>query len=421
MRFQAPRGTKDVLMADGHRWVRLETTFREVGRLFGYAEVRTPTFEDTAVFTRTAGETSDIVTKEMYTFLDKGGRSITLKPEGTAPVIRAVLEHNLLHTGTPLRLCYLTPFFRYERPQMGRLREAHQGGFELIATSSPVADAEIIEVTVAFFRALGLSDTVVRLNSLGTAECRAKYRDALLAYAKPYVEAQDEAGRARILRNPLRLMDSKDPDAITLMKSAPSIQTYLSDESVHHFNQVCARLDLAGITFEVVPEIVRGLDYYSHTVFEIHSTLLGAQGALCGGGRYDDLVADLGGPPTSCVGVGIGFERALLVLEQARLMPSPDRLDLYVVVASPEGEGSADNLTRSCRDAGLSVVRDVDGRPVKGQFKQADRSGARLVAILGDEELAKNEVQVKDLATGEQSPIPLLGASETLRRRLLGP
>jgi histidyl-tRNA synthetase len=418
MRIQAPRGTKDVLPAESHRWVAMESAFRDVARLFGYSEIRTPTFEDTALFTRTVGETTDIVTKEMYTFMDKGDRSMTLKPEGTAPAIRAVVEHSLLQAGTPLRLSYITPFFRYERPQQGRLREPHQMGLELIGSSSPAADAEIIEATVAFFRKLGLAEVVVRMNSLGAAACRTAYRDALLSHAQPYLQTQEEVTRERMSKNPLRLLDTKDPAGIEAMKGAPSILNYLSPESAARFTEVQRLLGRAKVEFEIDPGIVRGLDYYSHTVFEIHTTKLGAQAQLCGGGRYDGLLRELGGQDLGCIGVGIGMERVLLVLEQeggASAQPGPD---VAIILASPEASDALAELATELRLRGVSVVIDVDGKNVKAQFKHADRVGSPLAVILGEDELARGEVTIKKLFDGTQESVPLAQAPDLLAHRV---
>jgi histidyl-tRNA synthetase len=415
MKFQAPRGTADVLPAESHQWVRLESAFREVMGLYGYGEIRTPTFEDTALFSRTAGETSDIVTKQMYTFLDKGDRSITLKPEGTAPAMRAALEHKLIQPGTPLRLFYITPCFRYERPQKGRLRELHQFGFELIGSSSPEADAEVIEITVRFYERIGLQDTVVLVNSLGREECRATYRAALLSYAAGYLASQSEEARARLERNPLRLLDLKDPDAIEAMKGAPKITDYLEDDSRERFELLQRSLKQASVRFELAPEIVRGLDYYTETVFEVQSTKLGAQGALCGGGRYDGLIEELGGPATPAVGVGMGIERALIVLG---CMGEAPPANVFLAVASPELDEFVRAVATQLRAAGISVVRELEGRALKQQFKTADRLGTPLVLVIGEDEVRNGTVTVKAMASGEQVSAPVGEIAEIVRARL---
>ena len=416
MRIQAPRGTKDILPNESHRWIRLENTFRELTNLYGYREIRTPTFEDTALFARTAGETSDIVTKQMYTFMDKGGRSITLKPEGTAPVLRAVIEHQLLPQGSVARLSYIIPFFRYERPQLGRLREPHQAGIELIGSTSPAADAEVIEIAVRFYERIGLTGIAVNINSLGRDECRGKYRDALLNYAERYLKDQEMEVRDRVLKNPLRLLDFKDPEAIEAMKGAPSILDFLEPDSQARFEKLQELLKLADVDFRVAPEIVRGLDYYTETVFEVLSTKLGAQGALCGGGRYDNLMSDLGGPSTPSVGVGIGLERALIVLEQEMEADLPLGPDIFLVQAS---DAAAEPLTRiaiDLRKQNISVLRDLDGKNMKSQMKMADRASAKRVLILGEDELAKGVAILRELATGEQVEVPLENIGEILRQ-----
>lgn len=418
MRIQAPRGTEDILPSESHRWIALESTFRDIAGRFGYAEIRTPTFEDTNLFARTAGESTDIVTKEMYTFTDRGDRNITLKPEGTAPVIRAIVEHSLLQQGTPLRLYYVTSVFRYERPQKGRLREPHQVGLELIGSENPRADAEIIEATARFYHALGLGGVTVHLNSLGTGECRARYREKLLSFAEPFLKEQPEEVRARAERNPLRMLDFKDPAAIEAMQGAPLMLDSLSDDSRARFAQVQSVLSEAGIPFEVRPNIVRGLDYYSHTVFEIHSDKLGSQSQICGGGRYDGLVKELGGPPAGCVGVGVGIERTLIALEAEQVASQAPGIDVCVVSTGGTAVSAADALARNLRAAGLRVVGDVDDRSLKNQFKFADRQQARFVCVIGDDELAAGTVTVRDMATSDQSSVANADIAAFLSARL---
>lgn len=414
MRIQAPRGTSDVLPGQAERWRMLEEAFFKTSFLYGYREVRTPTFEETGLFARTAGETSDIVTKQMYTFEDKGGRSITLKPEGTAPAVRMAIEHSLFASGQTLRLCYETAIYRYERPQKGRLREAHQFGMELFGTTSPFADAEIIEASVHFYRAIGIDRPRVLVNSLGDGAARGRYRDALMAHAGPFLKSQSPEVQEKAERNPLRLLDSKDPDTIEVMKSAPSILNYLSDESKSRFEVVQEELHRASIDFEVRPEIVRGLDYYSETVFEIQSDMLGAQGALCGGGRYDGLVKELGGGDVPAVGVGIGIERALIVLEQTAENESAAP-DAFAAAMGPDCIEVARQTVRQLRQAGLSVQADLDGRSPKSQFRLADKSGAKHVIVFGGDELARGAAGVKRLADGTQTEVPLDQLADWLR------
>jgi histidyl-tRNA synthetase len=416
MRFQAPRGTQDVLPGDSHKWLHLEKTFRDLVSLYGYQEIRTPTFEDTDLFVRTSGETSDIVTKQMYTFLDKGDRSITLKPEGTAPAMRALIEHSLCPPGTVLRMSYVTPVFRYERPQKGRLREPHQFGLELVGSSAAAADAEVIEVTVRFFERAGVPDLFVLLNSLGRADCRSAYREAILSFAEPFLKDQTEEFRARVQKNPFRLLDSKDPQVQELLKEMPPISQYWEDASRQRFDAIQALLTDAAVPFRVAPEIVRGLDYYTETVFEVHSSYLGAQSALCGGGRYDDLVKELGGPDLPSVGVGIGVERTLIVCEQVGSLPAAAGALVYVVSAGEAGFEEAYKLARDLRNAGISALCDLESRSMKAQLRQADKANVRYAAILGEDELAKGVVQIRDLAKGEQHEVPRTGVIEWLSR-----
>ena len=406
MAYQTPRGTEDVLPGDVHRWLHVEKVFREVTARYGYGEIRTPTFEDTEVFTRSAGDTSDIVTKETYTFTDRGDRSLTLKPEGTAGVVRSVIQHSLCPPGAVARLSYIIPIFRYERPQKGRLREAHQVGLELVGSSAPTADAEVIEITVRFYQALGLSGINVLLNSLGRAECRARYREVVLEKAKSYLETQDTATQERAYKNPLRLIDSKDPAAKEALSDLPPILNYLEEDGKARFDRIRELLTEAGIAYRIAPEIVRGLDYYTDTVFAIQSTSLGSQSELCGGGRYDDLIKELGGAQTPSVGVAMGIERALIVMEAEGLTPEQHRPRAFIVQATSDASAACRKLTRELRDAGLPVMSDIDEKSMKSQLRQADKSGSRFAIIIGEDERAKGVVQVRDLANGTQSEIP---------------
>jgi histidyl-tRNA synthetase len=402
MRIQAPRGTEDVTPDLAPRWRHVEETFRALAARYGYGEIRTPTFEDTNLFVRGVGDTTDIVTKELYSFLDKGDRNISLKPEGTAGAVRAVLEHNLCPAGTVLRLSYVTPIFRYERPQKGRMREAHQVGLEVLGSPSPVADAEVMEVTSRFYAALGLTETVVVLNSLGRDECRAAYRAKVLEHMSAYLADQTEELKAKAQRNPLRLLDSKDPIAKEAMQGLPPITDYLEDDSRAHFERVQSLLTDAGIAYRLDPGVVRGLDYYTGTVFEVHSTALGAKSELCGGGRYDNLVKELGGSDTPAVGVGMGIERVLIVLEAAGLLPDAPRPEAFVIAAGAEAENGALALARDLRAAGLSALVDPSGRSLKSQLGQADKAKAKLALLLGPDELEKGIVQVRVLDKSER-------------------
>lgn len=363
-------------------------------------------FEDTDLFVRSSGETSDIVSKQMYSFLDKGDRSITLKPEGTAPAMRAVIENSLCPPGTVQRIYYVTPIFRYERPQKGRYRQAHQVGLELIGSPSSTADAEIIEITVKFYQALGIKDVSVMLNSLGRSECRANYREAILSYAQSYLASQPEEVRAKADKNPLRLLDSKDPEVQEALKGAPPVMNYLEDESKRRFDELQSLLTEADIPYVVSPDIVRGLDYYTETVFEVHSNSIGAQSALCGGGRYDDLIAELGGSSTPSVGVAMGIERALMVQEAEGIEVAESKPTVFVVSAGEESVKSVRALVSFLRANGIATVTDIDSKSMKSQLKQADKSGATFAAIIGADELESDLITLRDLRSSEQRSVP---------------
>ncbi len=405
-KYQAPRGTHDVLPSQAPAWQFVESTFARIASLYGYQEIRTPIFEDTDLFVRSSGETSDIVSKEMYTFTDRGDRSITLKPEETAPAVRAYIEHSLGQPGHTTRLWYCTPIFRYERPQKGRFRQAHQVGLELIGSHSPAADAEVIEATVAFYLALGLKKVSVVLNCIGRGEAREKYGEAVLAHIGTWLADQSEEVKAKAHKNPLRLLDTKDPDLQTALQGVPTVLDFLSDESRAHFDQVKRHIDDAGVTYEVRPGLVRGLDYYTDTVFEVQSEGLGSQNALCGGGRYDWLVKELGGPDTPSVGVAMGIERALMVMEQEGSTVPTAQTPVFLVSASEAAVHEVSRLARTLRSHGLAVMTDVDGKGLKQQMKQADRSGAKTAVILGDDELAAGAATLKNLHDGTQRTVP---------------
>jgi histidyl-tRNA synthetase len=404
MRFQAPRGTEDVLPDQAPRWQFVERTFADLVRRYGYREIRTPTFEDTDLFIRSSGETSDVVSKQMYSFIDKGDREITLKPEGTAPAMRAVIEHNLCPPGTVERLYYITPIFRYERPQKGRLREPHQVGLELIGSPSAAADAEVIELTVRFFEAIGLKGVRAQLNSLGRTDCRNNYRAALLAFAEPLLKGQPEEVIEKARKNPLRLLDTKDPELIEAMKNAPKVASFLEPESKQRLEEVQALLTEAKVSFTLDESIVRGLDYYTETVFEVHAEGIGSQSALCGGGRYDDLIAELGGSPTPSVGVAMGIERALLAMELNQVPVEEKKPDLFIVCA-PETAALARGRARQLRERGFAVLQDVDVKSWKSQLRQADKSGARFAMFLGEDEAKSGKETLKNLATGDQETL----------------
>lgn len=374
---------------------------------YGYQEIRTPVFEDTDLFVRTSGDTSDVVTKEMYTFTDRGDRSITLKPEGTAPAIRAYLQHSLGQTGAVTRLWYNTPIFRYERPQKGRFRQSHQFGLELIGSPSASADAEVIEFTSRFYESIGVGQVEALVNSIGRQATRARFRTVLLEKVAAFLKDQPAEERARVEKNPLRLLDSKDPAVQAMLQDVPPITNFLEDDSKAHFDELCQLLSDAGVRYRIAPEVVRGLDYYTDSVFEVHSTLLGSQSALCGGGRYDNLIKEIGGPETPSVGVGMGIERALIALEGSGKLPAEPVCDVAVIAAGAEAWPHARKLARDLRAQSLRVLIDLDGKSLKSQLKMADKAQARFAAIIGEDELAAGKVMLRNLATSDQNLVDL--------------
>lgn len=418
--IQALRGTRDILPEEIVYWQRVEATAREILARASYTEIRTPTFEETALFERGIGEATDVVGKEMYTFQDKGDRSVTLRPEGTAGVVRAFIEHGLFAQGGVQRLWYTGPMFRYERPQAGRQRQFHQIGVEVLGSADARADAEVIAIASNILQSLGLKNLRLDLNSVGNQEDRQRYRQALIDYLTPYKEELDPDSQDRLTRNPLRILDSKVTRTQEIAKDAPSILDYLGVESQRHFERVQQLLSDLGITYQLNPRLVRGLDYYTHTAFEIISDDLGAQATVCGGGRYDGLVAQLGGPETPAVGWAIGLERLIILLQQIQEKPQPS-LDFYVVSRGDAAEAQALILAQKLRESGFSVELDLSGSAFKKQFARADKSGAVACLILGDEEAANNTVKLKWMATKEQRAIAqtdLLAKTEQLRREI---
>lgn len=394
-RIAAPRGTNDILPPASADWMRLEADAREIAARFGYGEVRTPMFESTELFVRGVGETTDIVEKEMYTFEDKGGRSLTLRPEWTAPVVRACLEHGLFGQG-PQRLSYIGAIFRYERPQAGRYRQAHQFGIECYGFAGPEADVEVIAIANALIARYGLGGVTVKLNSVGDDTCRPRYRDALLAHFRPHAAALSEDSRRRLERNPLRILDSKAPEDAPLVAGAPALLDVLCEDCRAHFDAVCGYLDELGLPYEVDPQLVRGLDYYTRTVFEITSTALGAQSTVCGGGRYDGLVASLGGPATPAVGFGLGLERFLMMVAAARGPAEAPRCGVQAIGLGPAARARLVPIVAALRERVPAFV-DFADRKLTAHFKQADRNRARFALILGDDELTRAEIVLRDL------------------------
>jgi histidyl-tRNA synthetase len=400
--IQGLRGTRDILPEESPLWQRVETVARDILQRAAYREIRPPLVEQTELFARGIGEATDVVGKEMYTFEDRGQRSITLRPEITAGIVRSLIEHKLTAQGGVQRLWAIGPAFRYERPQAGRQRQFHQLDVELFGSRDPRADAEVIAIANQILQALGLRSLTLDLNSVGDRDDRQRYRDALVAFLSPHKADLDADSQDRLERNPLRILDSKDANTQAIVQDAPSLLDYLSEDSRRHFERVQQCLTDLGITYQINPRLVRGLDYYTHTAFEIQSADLGAQATVCGGGRYDGLVAQLGGPETPAIGWAIGLERLTLLVKQLQTQDTPGT-DLYVVSRGDAAETAALRLTHQLRLAGLAVDMDLSGSAFGKQFKRADRSGAAACLILGEDEAAQGTVQLKWLATGEQS------------------
>lgn len=398
-----PKGTKDVLPQDSYKWQFIEKTARETAKLFDVKEIRTPTFEHTEVFLRGVGETTDIVNKEMYTFNDKGGRSITLKPEGTAGVARAFTENGMQSSALPAKLFYITQCFRYERPQAGRLREFHQFGVEMLGSDKPDTDAEAIVLAKTFLDKLGVKNLTLYINSIGCKDCRAKYHEALKAYLKDNYDELCGLCKDRFEKNPLRILDCKNPECKKITANAPKITDYLCDDCKAHFGKVQKLLTLAGVKFGIDPNIVRGLDYYTKTVFEFVSENIGAQGTVCGGGRYDKLVSEFGGGEVPGIGFAVGIERILLLLENIGVkIPRDDTVRLYIAPMGEEAEEKAFVLTDKLRKAGVITETDHMGRGIKAQFKYADKIGAEYVGVIGSDELSRGEIKLKKMSDGTE-------------------
>lgn len=407
--YTIPKGTKDVLCEDAYKWHYVENAARQTAANFGFKEIRTPVFEHTELFLRGVGETTDIVTKEMYTFLDKGDRSITLKPEGTAGVARAFVGGVQQNGTLPYKMYYITPVFRYERPQAGRLREHHQFGVELYGSSSPLADVEVIALAKSLFDALGLKDLTLNINSIGCPECRAKYNAALKEYLGSRLNEMCRECQSRFEKNPLRILDCKDENCKKITADAPKVLDFLCDECKSHFEGLKAGLDAVGIEYSVNPQIVRGLDYYTKTVFEFVSNAIGAQGTVCGGGRYDRLVEEVGGKPTPAVGFGMGLERLLIVLEsQGLLEKAPkENVDYYLASIGENALNFTLKLANKLRQKGKSVEFDLMSKSVKAQMKYANKIEAKYVIVVGDDEILSGKVRVKDMASGNEEEIEI--------------
>ena len=414
-----PKGTKDVLPSEAYKWHFVENNARRIAALYGLREIRTPAFEHTELFLRGVGDTTDIVNKEMYTFLDKGDRSITLKPEGTAGVVRSFIENGLASGVLPLKMYYITPVFRYERPQAGRLREHHQFGVEIFGGKGAETDAEIILLARDYIAALGAEGVELNLNSIGCKHCRPKFNEALKEYLRPHLSEMCDTCRARFDKNPLRILDCKEEVCSAINEGAPKTVDFLCDECREHFEKLKSILDACGVKYRLNPKLVRGLDYYSKTVFEFVSTNIGSQGTVLGGGRYDTLIENLGGPSVPAVGFGSGIERMLLLLENTgKTVPAEDPVGVYVAGLDEEGRKAAFALADALRRAGVSAEIDHAARSVKAQFKYAGKIGARFVVVIGSNELESGEYTVKDMSDSSSENVKAEEVAAYLKEKL---
>jgi len=403
---------------DAYKWQYVERKFAEICSRFGYEEIRTPGFEHTVLFKRGVGEGTDIVQKEMYTFKDNGKRDLTLKPEGTSPVVRSFIENKLYAMTQPTKLYYNTPCYRYERPQAGRLRAFHQFGIEVFGAKDASTDAEIIHLGMTFFREVGLKNLELRINSIGCPKCRNKYIEVLKEYYAPKLGELCSTCKERYERNPVRIIDCKSPICQEISAGAPSILDYLCDECSDHFEELKNNLDLMKTGYIIDPNIVRGLDYYSKTAFEIISRDIGAQGTVCGGGRYDGLVEEIGGPPTPGVGFGLGVERLILTLESNNIeIPKPTGLDVFIATMGKKALEKAVEITSELRTMGLKVDFDHLKRSLKAQFKYSDKKDALYTLVIGDNELEKDAITLKNMKTGVQSEIAISNIAEEIANK----
>ena len=408
----SPKGTEDLLPEDSYKWQYLEKKFKETADAYNYKEIRVPTFEHTELFERGVGDTTDVVEKQMYTFNDKGGRSITLRPEGTASVVRSFLQNSLYALPMPMKAFYNIACFRYENKQKGRLREFHQFGVEAFGAQNATMDAEIVSLAINFLTSVGLTDLSVNINSIGCPECRKAYSDALKEYLKPRYDELCDTCKGRFERNPLRIIDCKSEVCQDIVKNAPTLLDYICDDCREHFEQFKACLDAMDVKYTIDSGIVRGLDYYTKTVFEIIS----GDFTVCGGGRYDGLVEELGGKSTPAVGFGLGIERLLLRLEENGVeIPKPDAVTLYIAPMGDTAVSTAQKLAYDLRKAGVSVDTDHLGRGLRASMKYADKLGAKNTLVLGDNEIETGKAKIKNMATGEETEVSLDGIAEVLR------
>ena len=404
----AIKGTQDMLPKDAYKWHYIESVAQNVAKQFDFKEIRTPVFEKTELFQRGVGDTTDVVQKEMYTFDDKGGRSITLRPEGTAGAMRSILEHGLFNVALPIKSYYVTSCYRYEKPQAGRLREFHQFGVECIGAPSPTADAEVIMLGAKILDRLQIKNISLEINSIGCPTCRAKYTQALKDYFSQYKDKLCDTCLSRLDRNPMRILDCKSPICKEIASDAPVILDYLCDECKEHFEKVKSYLDAAEIKYTINPQIVRGLDYYTKTVFEFITTEIGSQGAVCAGGRYDGLAEELGGPKLPSLGFAMGLERILILMEKQNCeFPIDDVADVYIAPMGENATAEAIKLCNELREEGFTAVTDLSGRGLKAQMKYANKIGAKFSMVIGDNELENKKATLKNMITGENQEIDL--------------
>ncbi|PNY18702.1 Histidine--tRNA ligase [Streptococcus parauberis] len=405
MKLQKPKGTQDILPAEAAKWQYVEHVARETFKKYNYGEIRTPMFEHYEVISRSVGDTTDIVSKEMYDFNDKGGRHITLRPEGTAPVVRSYVENKLFapEVQKPLKMYYIEPMFRYERPQAGRLRQFHQIGVECFGSANPAIDVETIAMAYDLFNALGIGNLKLSINSLGNPSSRAAYRQALIDFLTPQKDKLSKDSQRRLEENPLRVLDSKEKEDIEAVKNAPSILEFLDEESQAHFDGVRDMLDMLGISYTIDTNMVRGLDYYNHTIFEVITEIEDSELTVCGGGRYDGLVTYFDGPETAAFGFGLGLERLLMIIEKLGIeLPIEENLDLYMAVLGDGANSKALELVQAIRRQGFKAERDYLGRKIKAQFKSADVFKAKAIITLGESEVEAGKVTIKNNQTRQE-------------------
>ncbi|MGG7210479.1 histidine--tRNA ligase [Clostridium baratii] len=404
MEIQAPKGTKDMLPSDAYKWHYVENIFREISKNFGIREIRTPMFEHTELFLRGVGETTDIVQKEMYTFKDKGDRSITLKPEGTAPAVRAFIENRLFNEAQPTKLYYITPCFRYEKAQKGRFREFHQYGVEMFGSKEPSMDAEVMALAMSILKKIGLKGLSLNINNLGCPDCRPKYNEALKKFLEENYEGLCPTCKSRFNKNPMRILDCKEKSCKEITKNAPIILEYICEECSDHFEKVKEYLNILGIEYNIDPSIVRGLDYYTKTIFEI----LNSDFTVCGGGRYDKLIEEIGGPETPAIGFGMGIERLIMTIENEGIeIPNEPLVELYLASRGEEGAKEAFRLAHKLREIGVNSEINHAGRSFKAEMKYANKINAKFSVVLGDDELSSKTARFKRMSDGEQFELSL--------------